>query len=1151
MDFYEVLDDVLELLRRRGRVTYRALKVQFQLDDEPLEALKEEILYAYESLVQADDRGLIWTGDKVSDEAPMPEPNSAPRSPKTTEPERAPASYIPAYLADKILTSKSGLEGERKVVTVLFADIKDSTELIRDLDPEDAQQLLDPAIHIMMDAVHRFEGTVNQVLGDGVMSIFGAPIAHEDHAARACYAALAMQAAMQTYAEEILRAHGILLQIRVGLNAGEVVVRAIGNDLHMDYSAVGPTTHLAARMEQLATPGSIRLPSSMLRLVEGLVQVTRLGPIPVKGMSEPVEVYELTGASRIRRRLQAAVARGLTKFVGRDTEIEALHQALEQSGTGHGQIVAAVGEAGVGKSRLVYEFVHSHRMQGCLVLESASVSYGKATPYFPIVDLLKRYVHVEEDDDPRTLRAKVTGHILTLEESLQDTIPALLSLVDALPEDSPFLQLDPPQRRQRTLNGLKRILLCESRIQPLVLVFEDLHWIDSETQALLDNLVESLSTAQLLLLVNYRPEYHHGWGGKTYYTQLRLDPLPPESADAFLEALLGDDSSLEPLKKLLIERTEGNPFFLEESVRTLLETQVLAGGPGAYRLAQALPTIQVPATVQAVLAARIDRLPQDAKSLLQTASVIGNESSLLLLQTITELSEATLYQGIIHLQAAEFLYETSLYPDRVYTFKHALTHEVAYGGLLQERRRVLHARIVEALETLAGGLIDDRVERLAHHAWRGEVWDKAVIYFRQAGAKALARSAHQEAVGYFEQALSALAQLPEQRDTREPSIDIRLALRSALLPSNDAARILACLREAEALAMDLNDSRRLGQISGFLSVYFRTLGAYDQAIATAQRALTLATAEGDWVLQALANLFLGATHWAQGGYQWANDCLEQTIAALHGAQCYERFGQATLPAVQARAFFAVCAAELGQFAQGRSLGEEGLQIAEAVAHPSSLMWAYYGVGLLALRHGDLPRALPWLERSMSICQDADLTLFFPRMAAGLGAAYTLGGRVADAVPLLTQALEQTIATETVGFQALCRLPLGEAHMLAGRLEEAQALAEHVLAFAREHQEHGNQAYALCLLGDLAMRRHPPAFLPTETHYQQALDLAVKLGMRPLQAHCHRGLGTLYSQRGPSESARAELATAIEMYRDMGMTFWLPETEAALAAAEGR
>ena len=332
--------------------------------------------------------------------------------------------------------------------------------------------------------------------------------------------------------------------MRVGLNSGEVVVRAIGNDLHMDYSAVGETTVLAARMAQTATPGTIRLPAPTLRLVEGLVQVTALGPVPVKGLSDPVEVFELTGASPLRRRLQAAAARGLTRFVGRQPELEAVRQARERAAAGHGQVAAVVGEAGVGKSRLVYEYVHAQDTQGWRVLESASVSYGKATPYFPVIELLKRYAQIEDADDPRTRRARLTGQVLTLDEALQDTLPPLLALLDALPEDSPFRQLEPTQRRQRTLAALKRLLLRESQEQPLLLVFEDLHWIDAETQALLDSLVESLPTARLLLLVNYRPEYQHGWGSKTYYTQLRLDPLPPASADEFLHALLGDDPSL-------------------------------------------------------------------------------------------------------------------------------------------------------------------------------------------------------------------------------------------------------------------------------------------------------------------------------------------------------------------------------------------------------------------------------------------------------------------------------------------------------------------------------------------------------------------------------------------------------------------------------
>jgi tetratricopeptide (TPR) repeat protein len=769
-------------------------------------------------------------------------------------------------------------------------------------------------------------------------------------------------------------------------------------------------------------------------------------------------------------------------------------------------VVAVVGEAGVGKSRLVYEFVHSHHTPGWLVLESASVSYGKATPYVPVIDLLKRYAHVEEHDDLRTIRAKVTGQVVTLDAALQDTGPALLSLLDALPDDSPFLQLDPPQRRQRTLTALKRVLLRESQVQPVLLVFEDLHWIDTETQALLDSLVESLPTARLLLLVNYRPDYQHGWGGKTYYLQLRLDPLPLASADELLQALLGDDPSMAPLKRLLIARTDGNPFFLEESVRTLVETRVLEGKPGAYRLARALPSIQVPSTVQTVLSARIDRLPPEEKSLLHTAAVIGHEVPLALLQAVAEMPETPLRLGLTHLQAAEFLYETRLFPEIEYTFKHALTQQVAYETLLQERRRALHARIAEALEALAGERVAEQVERLAHHVLRGEVWAKALAYCRQAGEKSLARSAHREAVEYLEQALSALPHLPETRTTREQAIDLRLALSSALSPIGDFGRAMAYLREAESLAMALDDPRRLGQVSVHLATHCRFLGAYDQAIATAQRALALATASGEPILQVLANLSLGYAYHAQGDYRRAIDCLGQTVASFEGAQRHERFGQVFLPAVQSRALLAACHAQTGTFAEGRVLGKEGLRIAEAVAHPGSLMHASWGIGLLALRQGDLPRALPLLERAVGLCHEADLPVYFPWMAAALGAAYTLGGRIADAVPLLTQAMEQTIATETAGFQALCDLSLGEAHLRGGRLEEAYALVERALALTCEHHERGHQAYALRLLGEIAAQREPPERERAEAYYRDALALADELGMRPLVAHCHRTLG---------------------------------------------
>ena len=865
MTFKDVLAQVLEWLQHDQRISYRALKRHFALDDDALEDLKEALLYAHAQVIVDDGRGLVWMGD--------PGPVSTTVSSSLEPPQQAPLAYTPPYLAEKILTSRSVLEGERKQVTVLFADLKGSMELLADRDPEEARQLLDPVLERMMAAVHRYEGTVNQVMGDGIMALFGAPLAHEDHAARACYAALAMQAAIRHYSEAVRRSHGIAVQIRIGLHSGEVVVRAIGNDLHMDYSAIGQTTHLAARMEQLASPGSTLLTAETLRLVEGLVQVTPLGLVPVKGLDTPVEVCELTGASTLRARFQARVAGGLTRFVGRQQELEALQQALAQAGVGHGQVVAVVGEAGVGKSRLVHEVVHSHRTHGWRVLESAAVSYGKATPYFPVIDLLRRYAHIEEHDDVRTIRAKVTGQVLTLDETLQESLPALLALLDAVPDDSPLRTLDPPQRRQRMLDGFKRLLMRESQVQPLLLVCEDLHWIDTETQALLDSLVEGLPTARVLLLVNYRSEYQHGWASKTYSTQLRLDPLPPASAEEFLQALLGDDPSLAPLKQLLIARTEGNPFFLEESVRTLVETGVLLGTPDAYRLATPIDSLQVPATVQAVLTARIDRLPAEDKRLLQTAAVIGTEVPLPLLQAIAELPEGALHRSLAHLQAAEFLYETRLFPDPEYTFKHALTHDVAYGSLLQERRRTLHARIVAALEALAPDPAAEQVERLAHHALRGEVWDKAVAYCRQAGEKAEARSAYREAVACHEAALDALQRLPESRQTRALAIDLRFKLRHALTPLGEFARGFAYLREAATLAEALDDPQRLGWVAALMAFYFALMGDPDRAMTSSQRALAIAAAHEMAALQDEATTHLGHAYYTLGEYRHALEIL--------------------------------------------------------------------------------------------------------------------------------------------------------------------------------------------------------------------------------------------------------------------------------------
>jgi class 3 adenylate cyclase/tetratricopeptide (TPR) repeat protein len=1063
----------------------------------------------------------------------------------------SPQAYTPSHLTDKILAARPALAGERKLITVLFADLKDSTELIRGLDPEAAQQLLDPAIHHMMDAVHRFQGIVNQVLGDGIMALFGAPIAHEDHALRACYAALAMQAAMRAYTDEVRRTRGLELRMRVGLNSGEVVVRAIGNDLHMDYSAVGETTVLAARMEQTATPGTIRLSAATLRLVEGLVQVAALGPVPVKGLAEPVEVFELVGASHLRRRLQAAAVRGLTPFVGRQHELAALYQALAQAQAGHGQVVALVGEAGVGKSRLVYEVVHSHRTHGWRVLESASVSYGKATPYFPVIDLLKPYCQIDEGYDARTIRARVTGQILTLDETLQDILPALLALMDVLPDDSPFTHLDPAQRCQRTLEALRRVLLRESQVQPLLLVFEDLHWIDSETQALLDRLIESLPTAHLLLLVNYRPEYQHGWGSKTYYTQLRLDPLPPASAEVFLAGLLGDDPSLAPLLPLLMARTAGNPFFLEESVRTLIETAALVGTPGAYRLAAPLQELPVPATVQAVLAARIDRLAPEEKGLLQTAAVLGTDVSFALLRAIADVPEAALHCSLAHLQAAEFLYETRLFPEPEYTFKHALTHEVAYGSLLLERRRGLHARLVAAIEALApaqgtegtSGRSRDQVERLAHHALRGEVWDKAVTYCQEAGVRAYDHAAFREAVIYFEQALQALAHLPESSDTSVLAIDIRLTLGDVLTQLGEEGRRLALLGEAETLARALDDWARLARVLAGMALIRRITGDLDGALAASRQALDLAVALGDRALQAQASLILGNVYNAIGDFGQAAELLRRNVEAAD-----RRSGTSSRDVrIESQALLARTLGALGGVTEGRRHAEEALRLATREGRGATPIIVHAFSSRLYLDQGDLEQAIRVCEQGLALSRASGSRNLLAAIIGGLGYAYALQGRLAEGRALLEEAVRES--TSRGARRAVLWIWLSEGCRLEGHGVEALQHTRQALDLARRQKDRGDEALALHQFGIVHAHADPPDVVQAEVHYQQALVLAKELGMRPLQAHCHHGLGRLYGQTGRGEQARAALATAIALYRDMDMTFWLPQAEAALPQVE--
>src|SRR5262245_45851702 len=566
------------------------------------------------------------------------------------------------------------LAGERKHVTVLCADVKEPLECIARRDPEEALKVFEAILPLMTQAVRQYEGTVNLVTTDGIMALFGVPAAHEDHSVRACYAAVQIQDAVKRYAEGSLGPAEVPILARAGLNSGEVVIRSTGNGSHPEYRVMGETTNLAARLGQIATPGTLLLSAETLRLAEGYVHVKMLEGDNINPLGDPL--YELIGLGPSKTRFLARASRGLTRFIGRNAELKQFHRIQQLAGSGHGQVAAIVGEAGVGKSRFVHEVTHSPGLQGWLTLECASVSYGKATSYLPVIELLKSYFKIQDHDDLRDIREKVTGKLLTLDEALKPTLPALLALLDVPVDNALWQTLDPAQRRQRTLDAVKRLLLREARQQPLLLILEDLHWIDGETQALLDGLVESMGSSRLLLLVNYRPGYLHAWACKTYYSQVRLDALPPESARELLDALLGDDPGLASLKQLFVRR--GNAFFLEETVRTLVETNALAGERGRYRLLQPIQAVKIPATVQAILAARIDRLPAKDKRLLQTASVVGKDVSFVLLQAIADLPNEELRAGLHRLRSAEFIYETGLDPDLEYSFKHALMHEVAY-----------------------------------------------------------------------------------------------------------------------------------------------------------------------------------------------------------------------------------------------------------------------------------------------------------------------------------------------------------------------------------------------------------------------------------------------------------------------------------------
>lgn len=1047
----------------------------------------------------------------------------------------------PRHLAEKILTSRPEVDGERKQVSVMFADITGSLELISGRDPESAQAILNPVLEQMIEAVHYYEGTVNRLLGDGIMAIFGAPLAHEDHAVRACYAALMIQ---ESAAERADRAEQPL-KIRVGINSGEIVVCAISKDLDMEYTVVGETAHLAARMEQMAQPGSILTTAKTIRLAEGYITTRSLGPQPIKGLTAPEEVYEVIGAGPAHTRLQAATIRGLTQFVGRESELDQLRRAQQLVGTGLGQLVAIVGEAGVGKSRLLYEFTHSHRLLGWLVLETTAISLGRSTSYLPVVVLLKSYFAIQDRDDRQEIRRKVVDKLLSLGEELEATLPAILTLLDIPVDDEAWNTLDPVQRRRRHLDAVRGLILRAARNQPVLLIFEDLHWVDNETQALLDALAAALGSTRLLLLVNYRPGYQHVWASRQNYCEIRLSPLPTHDTHDLLESLLGRDPQLAPLKQLLIGRG-GNPFFLEETVRALVETQALAGERGNYRLMRPVEHIQVPPTVQAILAARIDRLLPGDKNLLQVASVVGREVPLAVLRPMSDFTEDALNHALEHLKTAEFLFETGLYPDIEYSFTHALTHEVTYNGLLRARRSSLHARLVNAIETLYRDRLGEHIERLAQHAVRGELLDKAVRYLRQAGQKALSRSALENGRVWFEQALSILEKVPETKENIELSIDIRFDLRNSLHPLGHLEKCLDHLQKVQAQATQLDDKRRLGQASSFLCQYYRLMGNLDPAIEAGERAMAIAEELNDLPLRTVASGHLGPALTARGDHHRASQILAAGVEPLRDDLAADAMGTTGILGVFTRVYLVCSLAELGEFDRALHYSEEAVEIARGANHVYSLAFSYFGIGTVLALQGEVSRSIEFLQQGLELCQTWTLPLMLPLIGTSLGHAYCMADRVDEAIALLEETEREASTMHRFGGHAMTLVRLGEAYLRSARMADAERCGRQALLLSVKQGERGNEAHALRLLAEIGLS-NPSTLDESETNFQGALRRAEELDLRPLTAQCHLGLGKRYASAGQRANAETHLNTAASQFQELGMRFWLQQAQSALAS----
>jgi len=1042
-----------------------------------------------------------------------------------TEFDAAAPGRVPAHLAQRFLASRTNTEGERRQVTILFADIKGSTGLIEELDPEAAAALLREPLGRMIDAVHRYEGTVNRIHGDGIMALFGAPIAQEDNAVRAVYAALDMQAAVRSLSSEHIA-------IRVGLHCGEVVVRAINNDLSVDYDAVGASVHLAARMEQMALPGTIYCTREVIRQTEGLINANSLGSLSVKGFREPREIFEVVGPTNARTRWDVSSARGLAPFVDRVEVMAELRGRLRIAVEGRFQALTVVGDPGVGKSRLVHEYLKITELADWNILKASAAVYNKDTTYLVIGNLFRSWFQIAEQDSLMTAKDRVSKQLRELDETLPSFLPAIYSLLDLPFEDTDWKRLEASERRRRIIVALRRILLRTAALRPTLLFLEDMQWIDDGTQSLLHDLIESDIQGRILLLMTCRRGYQHLLEKSPRHSIVSVNPLDAQTAGELVRALLGDNPTLEQLRSLIIQRTEGTPLFIEETIRSVVESGSFLDSEVLSKLGEDPKALKIPPTVQEVIAARIDRLATEHKALLQAASVVGVEVSPGLLRAITDLSEELLNGLLSDLERAEFIRQDNTASSQRYMFRHALTHEVAYNSLLYSTRRELHARLVTAIEDQYRDRLDEHIDKLAHHALHGSMWTKAIKYLQQAGGKALERSAYAAACIPFQHALAILDKQPTTPENVRLGIDIRLMMRAIFGATGEYDRLERYLREAEALAESIDDQLRLAQINVAKALTLNFRGDLEASIRCGVRARDIAENIGNPNVSLAASVYIAQARMWRGEFRQAIDLLANNLSWTKGSLRHERIVTTGTTSVLWLGMLGASEAYLGDFVQAAAICREACEIADEGQRPYDVALAYWYAGFVASHQGDIPKALLALEHGWEVCNANQVYSLLPILGTTLGYSYALSGRQADGIRHLERAVGFSRKANFHYAEAWSTVYLGFANALAGRHENIPTHANRALALARMHKFRAVEASSLRLLGEYYLRRSTGDFQAADLNYALGGEIASEFGLRPELAHCLSGLAETRIRMG--HDAESALERSHKLCNEMGL-----------------